>query len=174
MTEYMVVDHYPGDAAAGACYLSRATRGKIVETREGEDAVERDERVIITPAYIDYEGRVCLGERTVRHMAHLLGMYDEWRAQELADAYGATLADRDELSERLAAALSEIDALRAQASLTIAKVYVSADGKEHASKSAAVEQSERVLTGRPARGLRRFRPIGGEEAPAPASKELAR
>lgn len=166
MAEWQVLDSFPAYAAAGSDYFTRADVGEIEQTFAGETNVRR-ERVLVTPAEIDYEGVVCLGERTVRHMARLFGMVDGWHAANLITDNERLYNERDQLSTELAAAKSEIAYLRSQMEHRLDEVYVAADGTKHASLAAAIEQSERVLTGLRPKPQRGVAPLSEADAPAP-------
>lgn len=71
---------YPGDAAFGGDYFTRSAHGEIVTARG-----RRPEKVIVSDAFEDFEGRICVSERTVRHMGALVGLYTEDQVSELQE-----------------------------------------------------------------------------------------
>lgn len=134
---FTLAENYPGDAARGGDYLSGAARGEIV-TSSGR----RPERVIVTPHHEEFVGRICVGERTVRHMAHLLGLFDEDQVARIMHRANRLERERDELSNQLGDALAEIDALRSARG--IKTVYVDEDGNRHASLEALQDSRRRA------------------------------
>lgn len=143
-----IVDEYPTGAAFGADYFSDSAVGDIIE--QGPDGpVIRREKVVITDRYNEYEGQVCVGERTIRHLAHAFGMIDGWRVARVVDDNEELRAELVTLSKTLADARSEAQALR---DLEIAKpqnVYVAIDGTEHESRRAALEAGAAQLRVQP-------------------------
>lgn len=142
-------DHYPADAAHGCDYLTRNAQGDIqVETPDG--IVLRREKVLITNREEDFEGRICIGERTVRHLAHQLGLVDEWRVDMVK-------ADNEALRGRLVAMSAAAQAARDE-NTRLAQleppdadvVYVALDGTRHADERAALERSAQTLNLEPA------------------------
>lgn len=95
---------YPGDAARGCDYISGAALDKIVDADTGQ---MRDERVIITDLYVDHEGRVCIGEKSVKHMATLCGMFEGDRVRAIA-------SENDRLRVTVEAQAVEVQALKEQ------------------------------------------------------------
>lgn len=168
---YHVIDNYPGDAAGGCDYLSGAALGEVIVEDASGHQVRRRERVVVTPRHIDFEGQLCIGERTVRHLAHLLGMVDDWRVEKLGEQYEAVASERDELSAQLAEAHRTIETLSQIERQPITAVYVGADRVEHVSEAAAVDASA-AAEGRPRRGLLGVRRIREDEAPDPSEREV--
>lgn len=163
--EMFVQKHYSGDAAHGADYFTRASVGVIRFVDEHGVEQERPEQVLNTGIYVDQEGYIELGELTVRHMAHHLGMVDEWRALRSIAAYEQQAAELDKMSRQVQQLREENAALR-QAIDAPAEVYVAGDGSRHASAIAA-EDATRRAAGLPLRGGDAVRPISADEAPLP-------
>lgn len=139
----IVVDQYPPGAAGGADFLTGAPLGTVREHhRDGSDRLH-PEKVIVTDQDVEFMGTVCIGERSVRHLAHIFEMVDRWQVDDLVDAYVDVAKERDELSVELAEAYKTIDLLRALEQTTPKKVYVDADGVEHRSAKAAVSATRR-------------------------------
>lgn len=162
---FEVTRDYPGDAARGGCYLSGASKGEIV-TATGR----RAERVIVTPHHEEFVGRICIGERTVRHMAHLLGLFDEDQVAKIVARADRLEKERDALDNQLADALDEIDRLRREKALR--EVFVDERGERHTSVD-ALETSAKRASG----AVRKPpSPIKAEHAPEPVppEKEKAR
>lgn len=166
-----VVDQYPGDAAAGGCYISRSSRGEIVEIDPvtGEDRV-RPERVIVTSVDLDFEGRLCFGERTIRHCAHLLGMVDGWRAERLRREHESYVEVAQQTARDLEDARVQIDVLRAMIDDGRPTAYVATDGSVWPTARAAQEESRR-LAGLAPSGADGLRSIGADEAPLPSGEK---
>lgn len=162
---FQVLAGYPGDTAKGADYFSGASQGEVVEDRGNGDQVVRPERVLDTGAHVEFEGRICVGERTVRHWAALLGMVDGWRVEALMAQAQADVDDRDLLSRELAGAREEVENLISMQRDAPAEVYIGLDGERHASAEAALEASRRAV-GKAPRVLTGVRPLSTEEAPA--------
>lgn len=129
-----VTSEYPGDAATGGCYLSGRARSEIIDD---PNQPARPERVIVTDTYIDHEGRVCVGEITVRHMAHLLGMYHGEQVEAIAHENEALRAEVDAQRAELLAVREEL----AEAQDSIEKVYVDANGNTYTTLEAAQAMS---------------------------------
>lgn len=167
---FQVSDNYPGDAARGACYLTGASRGEIVtiDPETGEDRV-RPEKVIVTPISIDFEGRLCFGERTVRHLAHLLGMVDSWRVERLRVAHDSLLTSALETAAELERVRAENDTLTQMVEKR-EQVFVATDGTAWPSRRSAAEASRRT-SGLVPMGADALRSIGADEAPLP-SREM--
>lgn len=139
-----VVDDYPGDAAYGCDYLSRAAKSQIVvETPDGERL--RDERIIVTSREEDFEGRICIGEKTVRYLAHEFGMVDEWRVEIIKTDNLDLRAELVELSTALAAERDKVARMAELERPDAAPVYVAIDGSRHASERASIEATARKL-----------------------------
>lgn len=117
---FQVTDSYPGDAAGGCDYITKAAPGLIYDD---PNSPSRQERVVVTPTEIDFEGRLCIGERTVRHMAHLLGMF-EGEAVEMISAENASLRDECARGQVLLADA----AAQLSSKFTLNTVYVCPDG----------------------------------------------
>lgn len=160
-----IADNYPAHSAKGADYFSGAPRGEIVEQR-GDEQVVRPERVIVTDIDVDFEGRLCIGERTVRHWAQEFGMVDGWRVQNMLAAAQADADERDLLSRELAEARDQIETLLEVQRAPARVVFVAADGSRHESEEAAVNAGRRA-EGKAAASLTGVRPIKPDEAPAP-------
>ena len=163
--EYLIRDSYPGDAAHGGCYLSRAAQGEVVVNGQ-----PRRERVIVTPIHIDFEGQLCIGERAARHMAHLLGMVDDWRVAGVVAELGDTRDERDRLSAEVQRLRDEVELLRQLDSPEEREVFVALDGTRHASAGAAQSASERAV-GKMPDVLARVQRISAVEAPNPSIQE---
>jgi hypothetical protein len=173
MAEWQILDSFPPYAARGSDYFTGSDVGDIDETFDGT-VRRRRERIMVTPAEIDYEGVVCLGERTVRYMAREFGMVDGWRAAQLIADNDRLTADRDRLSAELGQALEQIAYLRAQQSSELGRVYVAVDGTVHGDLAAAMEVSERLLTGQRPKAQRGVAPLTEAEAPKPPVKKGTR
>lgn len=142
--DLFIDDHYPGDAAHGCDYLTRSMQGDIqVETPDGIKL--RKERVIITDREEDFEGRICIGERTVRHLAHKFGMVDDWRVDMISRDNTALRAELVGLSSQMAALRDENRRLAELERAEIEDVYVAVDGSRHVSERAALERCGQVL-----------------------------
>lgn len=138
MDDLVILDEYPHDAAYGADFFSRNARGEIqVETADGIRM--RPEKVLMTPHTVDYEGRVCVGERTIRHWAHNFGLVDEWRFAMVADDNRALRTELVALSNELAAERLKSSQLAQLEMPETTLIYVDVQGEQHASKRAAVE-----------------------------------
>lgn len=143
MADFKLASDYPGDAAFGACYFTRAAKRKlVVETADGD--AERDERVIITDAHIEYEGRIVVSEFAVRCMAHLLGMVDEWRIDRVRLDSETLRVELILASQRAATAEAEIRRLETLDRSEIRTVFIALDGTQHASARGALEASGAV------------------------------
>lgn len=139
-----VVNEYPSDAAFGVDYFSGAARGKLME--EGPDGMlERDEKVIVTDRYLDYEGQVCVGERTVRHLAHEFGMVDGWKVDRVIADNGSLRSELVELSEEVARVRAQLAFAQELERAPAVTKFVGLDGHEHASQRAAAEASAKLL-----------------------------
>lgn len=139
-----IVDDYPSTAAFGSDYFTRAARGDIrMEGPDGE--IHRPEKVVITDRDLDYEGAICVGERTIRHLAHAFGMIDDWRVDRIKD-------DNEALRKELVLLSTEVAGLRSQLLMAqqmearpVEKVYLALDGREHASARACMEADAKML-----------------------------
>lgn len=125
---------YPGDAVGGHDYLTGAAQGEVVVDA---DTLPRPELVIITDRYIDYEGRVCIGEKSVRHMAHLLGMFEKEQVEAVAAENAALHGEIEALRDQLGRQLVEIERLRG----TTTEVFY-ANGTRFETEAAAREVSK--------------------------------
>jgi hypothetical protein len=121
-----VADTYPFDTEGGGCYFTRAEQRTIRDPEAERE--ERLEKVIVTDRFNDYEGRICIGEATVRHWAQLLGMYDRSQVVDLLDRLGRITNERDELATGLAHATRRNAELEARAESSTV-VYVLPDGR---------------------------------------------
>lgn len=130
---FTVGDSYPLGTAKGGDYITGAAQREIVV-----DGVARLERIIATPIEIDFEGQLCFSETSVRHMAQLLGMYDEGQVGPLLRDNGALIDQVAQLSEQLAYAVREVERLRSER--VIATIYVAPDGSEFADKKSLVQR----------------------------------
>ena len=163
-----ILPEYPSDAARGACYLSGASRGEITETDpDTGESRTRPERVIDTGREIDFEGRLCVGEAMIRHLAHELGMLDDWRVRRLIVEHEAVVAENLALSTRCNQLEGSMEVLRDMAQQQTRNVHVAADGTLHTSARAA-ENASRHANSLPSRGRDAVRPITAAEAPIPA------
>ncbi len=141
--ELMIVDEYPSEAAGQCDFFSMTSPGDIiVETPDG--TVLRREKVVITPHYLDYEGQVCVGEKTIRHLAHKFHMVDDWRVELIARDNDALRAELVELSQELAKTRAQVEFFRQMETAGPATVYLASDGSHHASERAAQEHSGAV------------------------------
>lgn len=122
-----VAEVYPFDAEGGGCYFAHAAQ-RTIRDPESATQEQRLERVVVTDRFNDYEGRICIGEATVRHWAHLLGMYDRAQVVDWLDRLGRIANERDELTGALAQASVRIAELEARAGSTTV-VYVMPDGR---------------------------------------------
>jgi hypothetical protein len=137
-------DKYPADAAYGADFLSRAAQGEVrIDTPNGP--ILRQERIIISSAEVDYEGRVCFGERTIRHLAHQLDLVDRWRVELIEAQRDQYLSDLVECSHELAETLEQNRRLRELEDRPAERVYLSLGGVVHANARAAMEASRLEL-----------------------------
>ena len=139
-----ITDDYPADAANGCDFLSGAAKGEVVEdTPDGQ--IVRPEKIVVTSREVDWEGRICIGERTARHFAHLFGMVDAWKVDALI---AESRAVRDELattSAELGDARHTIRVLRESEIPSAEKVYLALDGTEHGNQRGAAEATARLL-----------------------------
>lgn len=128
-----ITTHYPGDAAGGADFITGSAQGEIIDDPL---APARGERVIITDKYLEYEGRVCIGEKSVRHMANLCGMFEGERVERVAAENRALHGEVDALRaevDRLTAALAEAQGARATVYYAHGKPYLTEDAAREAS-----------------------------------------
>lgn len=125
---------YPGDAIGGADYLTGSAQGEVVVD---PDTLPRPELVIITDRYIEHEGRVCIGERSVRHMAHLLGMFEKERVEAVAQENVALHGEVDVLRAQIEQQRDVIEGLR----LTQTQVFY-VNGTRYETEAAAREASK--------------------------------
>lgn len=142
--ESHLTSDYPGTAAYGADFFSRNAKGKIYE--DGPDGkIERDERVIVTDIDLEFEGIVCVGERTIRHFAHVFGMVDGWRVDRLKEDNQSLRDELVTISNEAARLRDTIHTLRSLEPTDPEKVYLALDMSEHVSARAAAEQTARLL-----------------------------
>lgn len=167
-----IADNYPAHAAKGADYFSGAPRGDIME-RHGDEQIIRPEKVVITDVELDYEGRLCVGERTVRHWAQTFGMVDGWRVQNMLALAQADADERDLLSRELAEARDRIETLMDLERQPARVVFVDSEGVRHES-AAAAENAGRKAAGLASKSVTGVRPIKPDEAPDPAPKVPAK
>lgn len=140
---------YPHDAAYGCDYFSRNHRGLIVvDTPDGPQ--ERPEKVLITSREEDGEGRICFGERTIRHLAHQLGLVDDWRVAAIVRDSEALRDEIVTVSMELAETRGEVFRLSQLEQSAAPVTFIAVDGTEHASRRAAQEQSAKSLGLEPA------------------------
>lgn len=137
-----IVEEYPSGAVSGADFFTRASRGDIIE--QGPDGpVVRPEKVVITDRFVDMDdpvlGQICVGERTIRHLAHAFGMIDGWRVARVVDDNAELRAELVALSKTVGDARAEAQALRDLEIAKPPKTYVAIDGTEHESRRAALE-----------------------------------
>lgn len=139
-----IVDDYPTEAAFGCDYFTRAAKGVVIE--QGPDGpVTRPEKIVITDRFLDYEGHICVGERTIRHLAHAFKMVDGWRVDRLVGDNHDLRRELVELSEKVAMLNGQVQFFRDLESAGPKPVYVALDGTEHVSKRAAIEADAKVL-----------------------------
>lgn len=171
---FVVADNYPGDAARGGCYLSGAAQGEIVtiDPATGGEQVRR-EKVIVTPVDIDFEGRLCIGERMVRHLAHQFGMVDSWRVERLRVVHDALVEQATRLGEEVERLREDNAVLAQMVDAGRTEVFVSVDGTCWPKKALAVEASRRALDAPPL-GCDALRSIMADEAPLPEAREKVR
>lgn len=144
MTDIALGDEYPADAVGRACFLTGMARGEVwVETADGK--VARPEKVLITDRDVLYEGRVCVGERAVRHLAHRLGLVDDWRFERVAADNQALRDELVALSREIAEVRGERDRLADLERPEEVLVYLAIDGTRHASKRGAIEHTAKLL-----------------------------
>lgn len=140
-------DHYPADAAFGADFFTNAAQGEVV--MEGPDGpIVRQEKVLISDRQLDdvlAYGRVCIGERTVRHLAHKLEMVDGWRVQRIAADNEDLRAELVDLSRQLARERQTVQFMRDLEAHPPAEVYLALDGTTHTSKRACQEATAKLL-----------------------------
>lgn len=161
-----IVDEYPTGAAFGCDYFTRAARGDI--EMQGPDGPEyRPEKVVITDRYLDDEGQICVGERTIRHLAHKFEMVDGWRVARIVADNQALRAELVQLSTDLAAARSEIAFMRDMEQRPVPVKFIALDQSEHSSSRGAAEASADLL------GLQRTDVLAAIPSPvsSPATKE---
>lgn len=146
----MVIDgEYPTGAVGGADFFTRAARGMIVE--QGPDGpVERAEKVIITERYVDMDdpivGQICVGERSIRHLAHEFGMVDGWRVERVIDDNHSLRDELVKLSQRVAEQDAQLRFAEEQrAKREVHKVWLALDGTEHVSRRGCVEASAAAI-----------------------------
>lgn len=137
-------DQYPSFAAFGCDFFTRADQGDIIEDTADGPRVRR-ERILITDRDLDFEGRVCVGERTVRHLAHQLGMVDDWRVERIAADNHQLRRELVDLSEELAREREHGRFLRELEAQPPEKVFLALDGTEHAARRGAAEATAAQL-----------------------------
>ena len=156
-----LLDSYPLDASGGADFFSGAAPRDISRVDpEGRTYLAR-ERVVVMGRVFEYgapvaPGRACLSETTIRHLGHLVGLYDEVEMQRAQREIKLLTRENDVLSLRVAALERECQALRDASEARI--VYVSPDGAEHGSMAA----------------MRRHLNLDQPEVPEPLPQEVAR
>lgn len=139
-----IVDEYPSTAAFGSDFFTRAARGEI--RMEGPDGpVHRMEKVIVTDRDLDYEGSVCVGERTIRHLAHKFGLVDGWRVDRIVDDNHALRKELTDLSSELAATKSQLAFARQLEATPAEQFFLSLDGTKHTSARACMEATAKLL-----------------------------
>lgn len=139
-----LVDEYPTGAAFGADFFTRAARGDVrMEGPDGE--IHRPEKVVITDRDLDYEGIICVGERTIRHLAHKFEMVDGWRVERILDDNHSLRAELTTLSSELAAVKSQLEFARQLEARPAEKFYLSLDGTTHVSARACMEATAKLL-----------------------------
>lgn len=146
--DFLIDDNYPADAAGGCCYLTLASVGEIdetVQTEHGPQTVRRRERVVVTPREIPFEGRICLSERIVRHLARKFGMVDGHTVARIETDNRELRAELADMSVQLRRQADTIDMLMAAERAVPEKVWVAIDGTEHARLRAARERSTEVF-----------------------------
>lgn len=137
-------DRYPTGAEGGADFFTRAAQGDLrIDGADGPTF--RKERVLLTSTYLDYGGQVCVGERTVRHLAHTLKMVDGWRVERIADDNVALRKELVELSARVADQARQIEFHRQLEAQPASVVFVALDGTRHASERGAMEATAAML-----------------------------
>lgn len=142
--DVFVHDEFPADAAYGADFLSRASKGTITET--GPDGkVVRDEKVLVTSVDVDFEGRVCFGEKTVRHLAHQFGLVDGWRVEALKAEFAQVRDECEQLSRDLAKAREDLEFLHSLEREPAPTRLVALDGSTHTSLRGACEATAKLL-----------------------------
>lgn len=130
-----VVDSYPGDAAKGADYLTGAAQRDLVvdPNLSVADGGIRKERIVLTDLYLDHEGRVCISETSVQHMANLLGMFEGERVLRI-------IADNEALRAEVGGQQALVVGLQnriAGLETNAATQYVGLDGKGYATLDGA-------------------------------------
>lgn len=146
--DLIIDDHYPADAAFGADFFTNAAQGELI--MEGPDGpVARREKVVVTTQQLDdiavHWGRICVGERTIRHLAHLFDMVDDWRVKRIIDDNDALRAELVDLSTQLAAERQTIDFLRELEAAPRGEVFFALDGTRHENRRACIEATARLL-----------------------------
>lgn len=167
-----LAQNYPSGAIGHACALCRADVGEIVERRPTGD-VRRPSRVVITNIDIDFEGALCICEKCARHMAHLFGMVDDWRVQQMMVEQTRVLTDLGATSAEVVTLRSQVEVLQAMATEPSKTEYVALDGSRHASAVAAEDASLRSMEKAPL-GFAGVHPITETEAPAQEILEAVR
>lgn len=169
---FLVLDQYPSDAAKRADYISGSPPGDVIENGRATGPVIRPEKVVDTGIQIDFEGRLCFGERTVRHLAYLFGMIDGWRMEALIASHTALNDERDLLSRELVEARKQVENLLDVQREPVTEVFVALDGTHHASAGAA-EDANRKTAGLAPAALKGMRPISAAEAPDTSAPDPA-
>jgi hypothetical protein len=147
--ELSIAAEYPADSVNRCCFLTGMSRGTIWELHP-DGPVERPEVVVITDREVLYEGRVVVGERAIRHLAHGFGLVDGWRFERIAEDNQSLRAELIELSKQLGQARAEIDRLEEMERPDKVRVFCAVDGTEHASGRGAREHSAALLDATPA------------------------
>lgn len=173
--DLVLVDEYPHDAAYGACFLTRRARGDITEETPDGPKV-RAERVILTDQAVEGEGRICVSESAVRHLAHKLGMVDGWKVEAVKrdnlDLRNELVTLSSQTAEIQAENRRFVEAAAAEKHVEIA--IIALDGTEHSNTRAAVEATAKhldleprlIAEAVPASMYDRFPAEGNDTAPA--------
>lgn len=139
-----IVDEYPSTAAFGSDFFTRAARG-IVRMEGPDGEIHRPEKIIITDRDLDYEGTICIGERTIRHLAHKFEMVDGWRVGRIIDDNDKLRGELVDLSTELATTRAQLAFARQMEAQPAEQVFLSLDGTRHTSKRACMEATAKLL-----------------------------
>jgi hypothetical protein len=154
-----VANQYPVGAIHSACFFTRSSPGEIQTIDPDTGNIDmRPERVLITGVTVDFEGQVCVGEKTIRHFAAQFGMVDDWRVKRLIVEYRDALERLDSLSTENATLREQNITLQDMLSGTAREIFVAADGSRHADVRAAETATRKHHKIRP-RGMDGLTPV---------------
>lgn len=159
-----IVDQYPIGTIGSACFFTRSSPGEIQTINPDTGQVElRPERILVTGITVDFEGQVCIGERTIRHFAAQFGMVDDWRVKRMIVEYREALDRLDQMSVENAKLREQNITLQDMVSGTAREIFVAADGSRHADSRAAETATRKHHKLRP-RGLDGLTPVPEDPA----------